>query len=186
MIFSAFDSPPSLNKIFRFENTWLDYEGCHSIVTSTWNSNTSSPPLHSFAHLISCTKRNLCRWRRSSVCHFDSEIHNIELEISSMDQNSTLLDDHWRITWLRALKNCHAALLRKKLFIGVNVLRICGYRVVTQIRASSTKRSKLEITRIKSKASKIFQVTSTLLKVILKILLLIIIRICGVPLPILI
>ncbi|XP_039144169.1 uncharacterized protein LOC120281392 [Dioscorea cayenensis subsp. rotundata] len=36
------------------------------------------------------------------------------MEISSVDQSGSLLDDQWRITWLRALKNRHAALLRQK------------------------------------------------------------------------
>lgn len=115
LLLTAFDSPPCFNKIFRFENTCLDYDGCHRNDISAWNATPSSSPMHSFTHFISCTKRNLCKLKRSNICHFDDEIQNIEREISSLDQNNTLSDDSWRNNWLKALRNRHSTLLRQKL-----------------------------------------------------------------------
>lgn len=73
------------NNIFRFENIWLNYEGCHDSVFRAWSDDSSASPMHSFMHSISCTKHNILRWKRSGLCHIDKEISNIQGEIKRLE-----------------------------------------------------------------------------------------------------
>lgn len=40
-------------KVFRFDNFWLDYIGCHDAVREAWNFKPHSNPMHAFSYLIS-------------------------------------------------------------------------------------------------------------------------------------
>lgn len=80
------DSQHSKAKVFHFDNYWLDYEGCHNSVLKAWNINSSSSHLQAILHSITCTKNNLLKLRYAGLSSIDSELQNIESEITSIEE----------------------------------------------------------------------------------------------------
>lgn len=60
-------SPTSFKNIFRFNNNWFDFIGCHDAVREAWTKHFHGNPMHAFSHLLSCTRSKLSVWRRSGV-----------------------------------------------------------------------------------------------------------------------
>ena len=85
-------------KVFRFDNFWLDYEGCHDSILRAWSCHNNNDPLHFFSHAVTRTKRNLLKWRSMSLSHLDKELQKIKAEISSVEEQLTPVDNAWRRT----------------------------------------------------------------------------------------
>lgn len=87
--------------IFRFDNSWIDFLGYHNVVCDAWNCNPHGNPMHAFSHLLSCTCSNLLKWRRQGINKAESDLMNIEAEISNLENSyfnlisQFLLMDHY-------------------------------------------------------------------------------------------
>ncbi|XP_039118464.1 uncharacterized protein LOC120254413 [Dioscorea cayenensis subsp. rotundata] len=75
----------SRHKIFRFENYWLDYIGCHEAVRNAWSCATNGNPMHAFSHYISRTRFNINTWKRTGLSSLDSDINSTEASITSLE-----------------------------------------------------------------------------------------------------
>lgn len=67
-------------KIFRFDNFWLDYLGCHSTLREAWNFKPHSNLMHAFTHLIACAISKLISWHIGGLNSLDTNISRLELE----------------------------------------------------------------------------------------------------------
>lgn len=90
-------SPRVLNKkkIFRFENFWLDYLGCHSVVREAWHFKPHSNPMHAVSHLIARTRSMLLEWKSKGLDPLESDIDKLEasiLEAGTKDGSSKMND----------------------------------------------------------------------------------------------
>lgn len=80
--------------------------GCHDSMVKAWNFNPNSSPLHTFSHLISRTKQHLNTWRASALSSLDVDIHNIERDISFLENlYSTANPNSLDVKCLRVLNN---------------------------------------------------------------------------------
>lgn len=68
-------------KVFRFDNFWLEYIGCHYALRNAWNFIPHSNPMHAFTHFISHAKSNLISWKKRSLNSIESNINRLDLEI---------------------------------------------------------------------------------------------------------
>lgn len=73
------------HKVFRFENYWLDYIGCHEAVKAAWSCSPNGNPMHVFSHFISRTRYNIISWNRTSLSPLDSDIKNTEAAIVTLE-----------------------------------------------------------------------------------------------------
>lgn len=65
------------HKIFRFENFWLDYVGCHSAVHEAWCFSPHGNPMQAFSH----SRFNLNAWSRSRLSSIVSALVQTEMDI---------------------------------------------------------------------------------------------------------
>ncbi|XP_039145509.1 uncharacterized protein LOC120282722 [Dioscorea cayenensis subsp. rotundata] len=67
-------------KIFRFENFWLEYLGCHVSVRKAWNFVPHSNPMQGVSHLLSRTRDFLLDWKNKGL-------HPIEVGIEKLEKS---------------------------------------------------------------------------------------------------
>lgn len=72
-------------KVFRFDNFWLDYAGCHEAVRAAWSCSPNGNPMHAFSHFISRTRSNIISWKRFGLCPLDSDIKHTEVAIAYLE-----------------------------------------------------------------------------------------------------
>lgn len=77
------------HKIFRFENFWLDYIGCHEAVKTAWSCLPNGNPMHAFSHLISRTRYNINAWKLVGLSPLDSESNNTEAVITTLEYSDS-------------------------------------------------------------------------------------------------
>lgn len=70
--------------IFRFENYWLDYVGCHHAIRSSWEFTPHGSPMHAFSHSIAHTRIKHKAWCASSLSSLDFDLINTENAITSL------------------------------------------------------------------------------------------------------
>lgn len=177
--------PTPLPKILSFALTifWLDYNACHINIIKAFDSVSHSSPMHSFHHCINHTKHNLINWRVSGIRSIDFELSNLESEIRTVEEREILSPDPWHRIWLHSLRNRHSALLRQNSIFGFNVLDCNGLIKGTSPLASSIVLLKLGRLNPGSILSEKMMVTFLLPFRILKIILLLFIKICGLLPP---
>ncbi|XP_039116586.1 uncharacterized protein LOC120252479 [Dioscorea cayenensis subsp. rotundata] len=79
-------------KIFRFDNYWLDYVGCHEAVRKAWCFTPHSNPMHAVSHLFSRTRYLLLDWKAKGLCSIDSAIEKLENSILEVEEKEGLGD----------------------------------------------------------------------------------------------
>ncbi|XP_039130816.1 uncharacterized protein LOC120267185 [Dioscorea cayenensis subsp. rotundata] len=70
---------------FRFNNYWLDYVGCHSVVRRAWAFSPNGTPMHAFTHLLFRLRANILNWCKEGLTNLDMDIKNTESIISSLE-----------------------------------------------------------------------------------------------------
>lgn len=172
-----------ISKIFSGSITWLDYEDCHHCVVNAWSRPTVDSSTKSFTRDIIDTKRFLLRWRKSSKCHIEEEITNIENEILS----GTIRPPCWMRIGNPFGSELFKTIMRlsfaRNLFIRVKERRHSSLSMGIQILVFSTTLSRCVGIRIRLPVSRTIRVTSSPLNVILKLVLRIFIKTFGPPHP---
>ncbi|KAJ0972477.1 hypothetical protein J5N97_020436 [Dioscorea zingiberensis] len=101
-------------RVFRFDNYWLEYDACHSYVSKAWNCQTRASPMHAFNHLVTRTRSFLCKWKSKKLTPLEESIAQVEdeiLHLESLEANLSYSD--LMSVALRGLYNKHTALLRQ-------------------------------------------------------------------------
>ena len=60
---------PKSQKPWRFEQLWLENEGCHDTVVATWNEVSWGPPMVEVMKKIENCQNQLCRWSKNFACN---------------------------------------------------------------------------------------------------------------------
>lgn len=72
-------------KLFCFENYWLEYAECISIVRNALNFQLHSSPMHNFAHILARIIKSLLDWICYGVCAMDKAIKDTELQLQALE-----------------------------------------------------------------------------------------------------
>ena len=56
-------------RTWRFEQMWLENEGCHDIVVGAWNRASSSSPMETMVTKIEACQKRLTQWSKHSFCN---------------------------------------------------------------------------------------------------------------------
>ncbi|XP_039118470.1 uncharacterized protein LOC120254421 [Dioscorea cayenensis subsp. rotundata] len=116
LFLSASFLPFHKKNVFRFENFWLDFLGCHNAVLTAWNFNPHGNPMHSFSHLLSRVRSNLISWSHkgvnnidSALIHTESEIHHLEQSDSNPNIFAILMEHYAKLSTLQLQYNTKCA-----------------------------------------------------------------------------
>ncbi|XP_039120543.1 uncharacterized protein LOC120256952 [Dioscorea cayenensis subsp. rotundata] len=102
LLLSVSDSIIRRRFLFKFENFWLDYIDCHSIVREALQSPSHGNPLHVLSHLLSCTRFKLSQWNRRRHNSLERALSQTESDIFDLENSDDSLVSQSNLTALYA------------------------------------------------------------------------------------
>lgn len=124
--------------LFRFDNYWRDYLGCHDVMRNALNFVPHVSALHAFTHLLSHSRLNITVWCVIGLNSIDSELISIENAILAAENlDITIPSNHSHLmSCIQSLVPCNVKILLN----GLSVIICFGFPMATLTPVSSTTR----------------------------------------------